>query len=138
MGKRRFTLRDVERELPNWAVRQIKEQLNETQDTRNQNTEHVDSKQKRGGRKALELEGTATKVLDYPYMPLLVRITRVGSRRLDDDNLSGGCKQLRDAIASLLGRKGDSEREGLYWEYKQEKGKPQTIIEVFEYDDERD
>ena len=53
---------------------------------------------------------------------LFVRITRVGGRTLDDDNLSGGCKELRDAIASAFGRHGDSAKDGFTWEYKQENG----------------
>lgn len=66
--------------------------------------------------------------------PLLCRITRrvPHSKRLDDDNLSGGAKQLRDAIATSLGRKGDSEKDGLFWEYCQEKAdKHETVIEIF-------
>ena len=66
--------------------------------------------------------------------PLHVRITRrvPHSGRLDDDNLSGGAKQLRDAIAAFLGRKGDSEKDGLTWEYRQEKWTGhETMIEVF-------
>lgn len=62
--------------------------------------------------------------------PVVVRIVRRGPRRLDDDNLSGGCKELRDAIAVVLGRKGDSERDGLRFEYSQERGPSETIIEV--------
>lgn len=68
---------------------------------------------------------------------LHVRITRLLPRGgwLDDDNLSGGAKQLRDALASFLGRKGDSEADGLTWEYRQGEGDYETIIEVFKQED---
>jgi len=80
-------------------------------------------------------ERNALPALVHIAGPLLIRIVRrvPHSRRLDDDNLSGGCKQLRDAIATSLGRKGDSEEDGLWWEYAQEKGSEEyeTLIEIF-------
>ena len=63
---------------------------------------------------------------------LRVTITRRSPRPLDDDNFVGGAKQLRDAIAEMLGRKGDAERDGLEWEYRQERGAAATIIEIEE------
>ncbi len=38
-----------------------------------------------------------------PPLPLTVTITRVGPRRLDDDNLAGACKYVRDQIAEVVG-----------------------------------
>jgi hypothetical protein len=35
--------------------------------------------------------------------PLEVTITRIGPRRLDDDNATGSAKHVRDAVAALLG-----------------------------------
>jgi hypothetical protein len=67
--------------------------------------------------------------------PVRVRITRVGGRTLDGDNLQGGCKQLRDAIAAALGRRGDSDVDGLAWEYCQRPAAPEeagTLIELFD------
>lgn len=64
----------------------------------------------------------------------LVRITRRGKRTLDHDNLLGGCKQLRDAIAEdFLGLKGDAEQDGVSFDYAQEisKTKKETLIEVW-------
>ena len=70
-------------------------------------------------------------LLDNPPGTLSVRIVRVGGRPLDDDNLAGGCKELRDAIAAALGRRGDSKADGLHWEYRQEPGtEPGTRIEI--------
>lgn len=67
-------------------------------------------------------------------LPCNVRLTRIG-RRLDDDNLRGALKYIRDAIAELLvpglaiGRADDDER--INWEYNQEKGKVGVRIEVY-------
>jgi hypothetical protein len=38
-----------------------------------------------------------------PALPLAVFITRIAPRALDDDNLVGSAKGVRDAVASLLG-----------------------------------
>ena len=72
------------------------------------------------------------EVLGADAARLRVRIVRRSPRPLDDDNLIGGCKQLRDAIAELLGRKGDAEKDGLEWEYRQEKGEKMTVITIEE------
>ena len=63
---------------------------------------------------------------------LHITITRRAPRQLDGDNFVGGCKQLRDAIAELLRRQGDAERDGLEWEYRQEKGEKMTIVTIEE------
>ncbi len=68
---------------------------------------------------------------------VLVRIIRhcgTGERDYDDDNFSGGCKELRDAIAAALGRRGDSAQDGLAFEYEQrrsETGEPMTEIQIY-------
>lgn len=72
------------------------------------------------------------EILDADAARLRVTITRRSPRPLDDDNLVGGCKQLRDAIAELLGRKGDAEKDGLVWEYRQERGEKMTVITIEE------
>ena len=64
-----------------------------------------------------------------------VRLVRfVPDRRhlQDDDNAQGGAKQLRDAIAALLCREGDSEEDGLTWEYITKIGPFAVEIEVHE------
>jgi hypothetical protein len=48
--------------------------------------------------------------------------------------MQGGCKQLRDAIAQdLLGLKGDSQKDGIEFEYAQETSKTSkgTKVEIF-------
>jgi hypothetical protein len=73
-------------------------------------------------------------MVDIPG-PLHCRITRVygpAGKPYDDDNLSGGCKECRDAIAAMLGLEGDSESDGITWTYEQRQGaEPATIIEVY-------
>lgn len=65
--------------------------------------------------------------------PLIIRIVRVhAGNGYDDDNFIGGCKQLRDAIAAALSRKGDSAKDGLRWEYGHEIGdEPEVRIEIY-------
>ena len=95
------------------------------------------SKPQRAGRRALGGEGAAAQGLVDIAGPLLVRITRVyAGRCYDDDNFSGGCKQLRDAIAAALSRKGDSEEDGLRWEYRQiPSAQSEIVIEIFKLGD---
>jgi hypothetical protein len=55
-----------------------------------------------------------------PRPPLIVTLTRVGPRRLDDDNLEAACKYVRDQIARMIGTDDGSP---LYtWVYEQERG----------------
>lgn len=98
------------------------------------------AKQERDEQRPLVDKGESEKGMDNLPEVLLVRITRVYSgrgRRYDDDNFSGGCKELRDTIAeNWLKRKGDSQEDGLYWEYRQEKGEEtKTIIEIYKKED---
>lgn len=97
------------------------------------------SEPQRGGRRALVGERPVAQGLVDIAGPLLVRITRIyAGRGYDDDNFSGGCKQLRDAIAAALSRKGDSEKDGLRWEYRQIAGTQREItIEIFKEKSER-
>lgn len=61
-----------------------------------------------------------------------VRLTRIGGRRLDDDNLAGGFKAVRDGVADWLGL--DDGSNLLSWSYAQRKGNVKeygVLIEVF-------
>lgn len=56
-----------------------------------------------------------------PPLPATITLTRVGKRRLDDDNLAGAFKACRDSIARCYGTDDGSE---LYkWKYSQRTGK---------------
>lgn len=54
-----------------------------------------------------------------------VRMTRVAPRELDDDNLAGACKSIRDGIADALGINDRDKR--VRWVCEQAKGKPARV-----------
>ena len=56
-----------------------------------------------------------------PALPAVITIARIAPRELDDDNLAGGCKAVRDGIADWLGL--DDRDKRLTWRYEQRKGK---------------
>lgn len=63
-----------------------------------------------------------------PPGPLVVTITRVGPRKLDDDNLQGACKYVRDQIADIVGV--DDGSPHYTWIYKQQTGRYGVEIEI--------
>ncbi len=63
-----------------------------------------------------------------PPLPLVVTITRVGPRALDDDNLAAACKYVRDQIAAAVG---EDDGSPLYtWRYEQRVGKYGVDVEI--------
>lgn len=56
-----------------------------------------------------------------PPPPLLVTITRIGKRKLDDDNLQTAAKYVRDQIAAEVGL--DDGSDQYTWRYEQRIGK---------------
>ena len=80
----------------------------------------------------------ATFNSEKPVIPLPchIKLTRIGKRYLDSDNLPMSMKYIRDAIADQIfpglapGQADNDER--LSWEYNQTKGKEcEVIITVF-------
>lgn len=68
-------------------------------------------------------------------LPVSVKLTRVGARRLDSDNLASSCKALRDGIADWLGVD-DGDESKVSWEYAQRVGKPAGVeVEVIPWYD---
>lgn len=63
-----------------------------------------------------------------PTLPLLVTITRIGPRKLDDDNLASACKYVRDAIAKKIGV--DDGSDQYTWRYNQAIGKYGVDVEI--------
>jgi hypothetical protein len=59
--------------------------------------------------------------LVIPQLPLVVTITRIGPRKLDDDNLASACKYVRDQIAKQIGV--DDGSSDYTWLYSQRIGK---------------
>lgn len=65
-------------------------------------------------------------------LPCVVRLVRVGSQRLDDDNLGESFKAIRDQIATEIGV--DDGSELIKFEYAQEAiGKRQYAVKVEVY-----
>ena len=64
-------------------------------------------------------------LIETPF-PLVVTLTRYGKRLLDDDNLAGSFKAIRDEVALGLGRD-DNPGSGISWVYRQEKSKDYLI-----------
>jgi hypothetical protein len=60
--------------------------------------------------------------------PVVVWLTRVGVMRMDDDNLRGAFKHVRDEIARWLGV--DDGSDAITWEYEQRKGKSAVVVDV--------
>ena len=63
-----------------------------------------------------------------PPPPLLIIITRVGLRRLDDDNLAAACKYVRDQIAAAIGI--DDGSDQYTWKYEQRIGQYEVDVEI--------
>lgn len=79
----------------------------------------------RAKRVKAEREATALIVKPFPT-PCIVRLVRLSPATVDDDNLPGACKAIRDEIAKLCGC-GDSPRDPIQWVYAQEKCKRGTF-----------
>lgn len=62
-------------------------------------------------------------------LPCTVKLTRIGLKILDGDNLQGGLKALRDGIADRLGV--DDADPRVTWEYAQERGEYAVRVEIF-------
>jgi len=56
--------------------------------------------------------------------PVVVTLTRIAPRQLDDDNNAGGLKAVRDGVADWLGV--DDRHPSITWRYAQERGAPKT------------
>lgn len=54
-----------------------------------------------------------------PVPPLTVTITRIAPSELDDDNLAGSAKAVRDGVADWLGVDDRTKRSGVAWRYAQ-------------------
>jgi hypothetical protein len=67
-----------------------------------------------------------------PKLPCDVWLTRVGQRQLDDDNLQGAFKAIRDEIADWLGI--DDGGSEVMWHYDQVKAsKPREYAVILEF-----
>jgi hypothetical protein len=57
-----------------------------------------------------------------PALPVTVTLTRIAPRTLDDDNLRGAAKALRDGVADAY--QVDDRDPRIVWAYDQRRGKP--------------
>lgn len=65
-----------------------------------------------------ECVGWSLKTTKKPELPVVVTLTRIAPRRLDDDNAIGGLKSARDGVADWLGI--DDADGRVTWLYRQE------------------
>lgn len=65
-----------------------------------------------------------------PTGRIVVTLTRVSPKELDDDNWVGAAKSLRDGVADWLGI--DDRDKRVAWHYQQEKGESAVRIELEE------
>lgn len=70
----------------------------------------------------------ATRRIAIPPPPLVIMITRVGPRKLDDDNLQSACKYVRDEIARYIGL--DDGSPQYTWMYDQRVGEYGVEVEI--------
>ena len=95
-------------------------------------TRSSDAKPQRCKQDALGEKSAFAETIQEFTGRLHITIERHSPRILDDDNFIGGCKQLRDAIAELLCKKGDSTSDGLEFEYLQVKSKvKKTVVKIY-------
>lgn len=87
--------------------------------------EHWATRAKRARGHRTMARGTLRLHADPLPPPCRITITRIGKRRLDDDNLSGSAKAIRDGVADWL--RIDDGDERLTWRYRQEIGKDYAV-----------
>ncbi|NII53568.1 endodeoxyribonuclease RusA [Luteibacter sp. SG786] len=80
---------------------------------------------KKASRVKREREAAHWTLLDAkrPPLPVVVRLVRIAPRSLDDDNLQGVFKAIRDGVADAYGID-DKDRSRIRFEYDQERGAP--------------
>lgn len=74
----------------------------------------------RAARVKRERQSAAMIVPTHP-LPCIVTMTRLSPGELDDDNLQGACKAIRDGVADRLGI--DDRDPRVTWRYAQERCK---------------
>lgn len=77
---------------------------------------------------ALDAKSEVAEALQGTAGRFHITIERHGWGTLDGDNFCGGAKQLRDTIAELLGKEGDSTADGLEFDYVQVKSKVRKMV----------
>jgi hypothetical protein len=99
--------------------------------SRGQNTrEHHMTRARRWKKEKATVGWALRTVKDRPAPPCKVKLTRIApGNGLDDDNMSGSMKAIRDAVAEWLGV--DDKRTDLVaYSYAQQRGPWGVVIEV--------
>ncbi len=92
----------------------------------------ITSRRKRNERNAVRVFCDELRRWREVSTDISVTMVRVAPRCLDDDNLAGSFKAIRDEIAALIGRD-DKPGSGVSWAYEQYsggRGRYRVIIEV--------
>lgn len=81
----------------------------------------------RSARVRRERQAAHWLLLDHkrPTLPVTVRLVRIAPRALDDDNLAGVFKAIRDGVADAYGI-ADNDKTLIRFVYDQERGPPHT------------
>lgn len=99
-------------------------------------SEHWSRRHKRHKAQELIIKGRWNRERPALTLPVVVKLTRIGVRELDDDNLRIALKHVRDVIADLI-RPGlpPGQADGsslIKWDYAQSKGKVRSVrIEIY-------
>jgi hypothetical protein len=78
--------------------------------------------------------------VEYPSLIKSVKLVRHGIKLMDDDNLPGSMKRVRDQVAAWIagdntptGKGDDSPTCGVAWSYDQVKGKEYGVVLELRY-----
>lgn len=98
-------------------------------------SEHWTQKHKRHKNQKLKIKLYLLHQIKNIKLPCIIKLTRVGKRKLDDDNLPPSLKYVRDAIADLIfpglaAGQADNDKR-LIWQYDQMTAKDYAIIVSF-------
>ena len=94
--------------------------------------DHWAVKKRRGDaqREELALALKLARLADHKVpLPVVVTWTRIGKQMLDDDNLSGSFKALRDKLAEWLGVD-DGDTAAVSWKEEQRQGEPGVEVTI--------
>ncbi len=93
---------------------------------------HVKHQRNEHGLARLVMTPALRSLRDNPR-PCVVTLTRLGPRTLDNDNLLGACKWVRDGVAKALGL--DDADPRIEWRYAQQKSKTYGVTIFVEASD---
>ena len=89
--------------------------------------EHHMQRSRRVKRERLSTAWMLATVLQRPALPCVVTLTRLGpSNGLDDDNLAGALKGVRDEVARWIGVD-DRDRKTVRYQYEQQRAKTWAV-----------